>query len=175
MFYRLRPWYLRFAKVDSCLCSCCENYAGYMEGIRIIAAYLRDVLKVTSELERKLVTLGECKHKKEHMGILLCPSSQRTAQCINGSCKHCGFKKLWSEGLAVTTPTNSLSASSSTRAKAARSSRMPLSAASSRPSLAACSATTAMSFSPSSGSFVTSRMPSAGRFTNRATRTRLAV
>ena len=26
-----------------------------MEGIRIIAAYLRDVLKVTSELERKLV------------------------------------------------------------------------------------------------------------------------
>ena len=76
---------------------------------------------------------------------------------------------------AVTTPTSSLSASSSTRAKAARSSRMPLSAASSRPSLAACSATTAMSFSPSSGSFVTSRMPSAGRFTNRVTRTRLAV
>ena len=102
MFYRLRPWYLRFAKVDSCLCSCCENYAGYMEGIRIIAAYLRDVLKVTSELERKLVTLGECKHKKEHMDILLCPSSQRTAQCINGSCKHCGFKKLWSEGLRPT-------------------------------------------------------------------------
>jgi hypothetical protein len=102
MFYRLRPWYLRFAKVDSCLCSCCENYAGYMEGIRIIAAYLRDVLKVTRELERKLVALGECKHKKEHMDILLCPSSQRTAQCINGSCKHCGFKKLWSEGLRPT-------------------------------------------------------------------------
>ena len=36
IFYGLRPWYLRFAKVDSCLCSCCENYAGYMEGIRIV-------------------------------------------------------------------------------------------------------------------------------------------
>ena len=99
MFYRLRPWYLRFAKVDSCLCSCCENYAGYMEGIRIIAAYLRDVLKVTGDLERKLVSLGECKHKKEHMDILLCAPSERTAQCINGSCKLCGFKRLWSEGL----------------------------------------------------------------------------
>jgi hypothetical protein len=70
-----------------------------MEGIRIIAAYLRDVLKVTGDLERKLVSLGECKHKKEHMDILLCAPSERTAQCINGSCKLCGFKRLWSEGL----------------------------------------------------------------------------
>jgi hypothetical protein len=56
-FHLNRPWFLRCAKVDSCLCSCCSNYDGYMQGcINVGNALLATLQK---NVDRAFVELTE--------------------------------------------------------------------------------------------------------------------
>lgn len=124
-FKKLRPWYVRRAKEESCLCKQCENFKQQQYTLSSIAELLKplqlpspgadgeDAPEEDNEVAEaedwvggscleKLIAFCELESKAEMVKHFLCEGAfqnEGKQACINGSCQLCGFKNLWSNGL----------------------------------------------------------------------------
>ena len=124
VFKSLRPWYMRRAKQETCLCKHCENFKGYMEVLNSLVKLFESTVSPASadaddaadndddetELDSwegragllRLMEFCGLKSKSEMVKFSLCSGAFDDAgklDCINCNCPHCGFSKLWSAGL----------------------------------------------------------------------------
>lgn len=125
LFRRLRPWNVRRAKEESCLCKHCDNFKQQMSTLKTVADLLEPLLDAPSTADaeyapdnddeaspasgwagapamRKLVDFCRLDSKSTMVRSFLCEGAfdgTGKEECINGTCRHCGFKKVWSEGL----------------------------------------------------------------------------
>lgn len=124
-FKRLRPWYVRRAKEESCLCKQCDNFKQQQVTFRSVLDLIKPVLMSSptadaedapdndmeaneastwsgqAELE-KLAQFCRLESKSEMMKFVLCDGAmdgEGKQACIDGACEHCGFRRIWSEGL----------------------------------------------------------------------------
>ena len=125
VFKALRPWYVRRAKQEGCLCKHCENFKCYQETLHSLPKLFESVVTPSSldaddagedddgELEidewagkaglLKLLEFCALRSKSDMMRKALCDGAYDGAgkqRCINGECSACGFGKLfWSKSL----------------------------------------------------------------------------
>lgn len=131
-FKRLRPWYVRRAKQETCLCKQCENFKVHKEVLNTLVKLFADIVsppcldaeegtgtsssgdaegdadatEVQSWAGRaalsKLLQMCALQFKSEMVKFTLCDGALEGAgksNCVEGSCPHCGFDRIWSKGL----------------------------------------------------------------------------
>lgn len=125
-FRSLRPWYVRRAREETCLCKSCENFKQQMRTLRTVADTLQPLMEQSptadaddgagadeedqsraSEWEgadklRRLISFCRLESKSSMVKAYLCDGAfDRGGEklCLEGKCLHCGFKNLWSNGL----------------------------------------------------------------------------
>lgn len=124
-FKKLRPWYVRRAKEESCLCKHCDNFKQQQSAFQALYDLLQPMCERSSTAEaddapeddleeaeaatwsgrvalEKLLIFGCLVSKSKMVKYMLCDGALDGAgqkACIDGDCPHCGFKKLWSQGL----------------------------------------------------------------------------
>ena len=129
-FKELKPWNARQCKAESCLCKSCENFGLYEKGLKLVLKLLCDELssdcnEEEEEVEepdpildndrfKKLQHLNELDRRIHKAEAVLCEHAYRDGKmaCIDskgpaGTCKHCGFNQIWSNGLRKQLVTNS--------------------------------------------------------------------
>ena len=127
LFKALRPWYVRRAKQEGCLCKHCENFKCYQETLHSLPKLFESVVSPASldadgagedddgELEiddwdgraglLKLLEFCALRSKSDMVKFVLCDGAFDRAgkqRCINGECDadDCGFgKRIWSKRL----------------------------------------------------------------------------
>lgn len=124
VFKRLRPWYIRRAKQETCLCKQCENFKEYQSVLRSLVSHFEPLLNPCDldaedaidndhdEAETdawsgkpyllRLFELCKMTCKSDLLKACLCEGALDGAgriDCVQGSCACCGFDKFWSKGL----------------------------------------------------------------------------
>lgn len=124
VFKGLRPWYIRRARQETCLCKQCENFKEYRTVLCSLASHFEHLLNPSdldaedaidddqdeAEIDAwsgkphllRLLELCKTKSKSDLVKACLCEGALDGAgkiDCVNGSCANCGFYKFWSEGL----------------------------------------------------------------------------
>lgn len=126
-FKSLRPWYVRRAKEESCLCKHCDNFKQQQTTLHSLVCLFErfarpppnsdaddappDDQQEESEFAsswsgntalRQLMEFCALQSKSDMVRFMLCAGAFEGAgkeECINGKCQVCGFKMLWSSGL----------------------------------------------------------------------------
>ena len=124
LFKKLRPWYVRRAKQESCLCKPCENFKGYQTVLHSLPKLFEPLLEPPPSVDAdtadhgddeteadawagkaallKLLQFCFMQSKSDMVKAVLCAGAFDGAgkqPCINGTCPLCGFSTLWSKGL----------------------------------------------------------------------------
>ena len=124
LFKKLRPWYVRRAKQESCLCKPCENFKGYQTVLHSLPKLFEPLLEPPPSADAdaagddddeaeadswvgkaallKLLDFCKLQRKSDMVKAVLCTGAfdgAGRAACINGTCPLCGFATLWSKGL----------------------------------------------------------------------------
>jgi hypothetical protein len=123
LFKKLRPWYVRRAKQESCLCKPCENFKGYQTVQHSLPKLFEALLEPPPSQDAdaadddddeaeadawagkaallKLLDFCKLQSKSDMVKAVLCSGAFDGAgksACINGRCPICGFRRLWSRG-----------------------------------------------------------------------------
>lgn len=124
-FKRLRPWYVKRAKEESCLCKHCDNFKQQQVTLHSLAVILQALVDVPPTVDaedapdddedasdvsrwegksalRRLLHFCSLNSKSDMVRFMLCNGAFDGAgkdACINGTCSLCGFGTLWSKGL----------------------------------------------------------------------------
>lgn len=123
-FKRLRPWYIRRAKQETCLCKQCENFKTYKEVLCSLVHLFEDVVSPSTidaegaadgdddevqadswdgrALLKRLLRFCAINSKSGMVQFCLCDGAldgPGKKACIIGDCPLCGFDKIWSKGL----------------------------------------------------------------------------
>ena len=123
-FKKLRPWYTKRAKEESCLCKHCDNFKQQQTPFHSLAQLFQPLLDASPAADaddapdddeasaaaewagqaalRKLLEFSTIKSKSEMVKFVLCSGAFDGAGklvCIDGTCSKCGFCQLWSTGL----------------------------------------------------------------------------
>ena len=123
-FKKLRPWYVRRAREESCLCKHCDNFKQHQTTLHSLVHVLQPLLDASPTADaddapsddnesevgawagktalQKLLQFCALKSKSEMVKFTLCDGAFDGAgkqDCINSKCSVCGFRNLWSEGL----------------------------------------------------------------------------
>ena len=116
LFKKLRPWYVRRAKQESCLCKQCENFKGYQTVLHSLPKLFEPLLEPPPSADAdtadhdddeaevdvwagkaallKLLEFCKLQSKSDMVKFVLCDGASDGAgkeACINGNCK-CGIK-----------------------------------------------------------------------------------
>ena len=122
-FKKLRPWYVRRAKEESCLCKHCDNFKQQQTTLSSLVQMFQPLLDASPSADaddtgdgdeesematwpgrtglEKLLQFCSLKSKAEMVKFTLCPEAFEgpgKQECIDGKCS-CGFKNMWSQGM----------------------------------------------------------------------------
>lgn len=126
-FKKLRPWYAKRAKEESCLCKHCDNFKQQQTPLHSLVHIFQPLLDASPRTDaedispdvdeeasgaaaawagqgalQKLLEFCGIKSKSGMVKYTLCEGAFDGAgqvDCIDGKCLECGFRQLWSRGL----------------------------------------------------------------------------
>ena len=121
-FKKLRPWYVKRAKEETCCCKQCDNFKQQQTTLHSLVSILQRLIEAPPSADddigddegteawagqpvfEKLMLFCALQSKSDMVRFVLCDGAMDGAgkeDCINGKCPLCGFKKYWSgpEGL----------------------------------------------------------------------------